>query len=121
MNLPELRVLAEKAKAFRPLHWCSFNEAVWSDDCGACARIAAADSCPECLGARRAVEDIASAIDGAVTEAEEVFKDGPVKAMKWDNSGIIDLARKAASIAGYFGDCAPVAAFEAGVREMCNG
>ena len=109
MTLPKLRELAEKAKAFRPPNNCREHPIV---ACGACA---------VCRGAQRAVEDIASAIDGALTEAEEVFTDGPVRAMKWDHSNIIDLAVCASRVASYFGAPGDVAAFEAGVREMCDG
>ncbi len=100
MTIHELRVLADAAKAWRPPNNCREHPIV---ACGACA---------VCLGAHRAVEDIAKLVDAALFEVEDELS----RSFKLSKAPA--LAGRATRIASYFGSPSPLAAFEAAVMEM---
>ncbi len=132
MTLPKLRELAVKAKAYRPPNNCREHPIV---ACGACA---------VCLGAQRAVEDIASLVDESALELEQTWwcpahgeyvqPDAVTYEERHDpraggcggsvellGTRRIECAEDASRIASYFGPPGDVEAFAAAVREMCNG
>lgn len=109
MTLPKLRELAVKAKAYRPPNNCREHPIV---ACGACA---------VCLGAHRAVEDIELAVSTVLTALPQALAEQEPLSRCHQIEGVLDWCRRATRVASYFGSPGPVAAFEAGVREMCNG
>jgi hypothetical protein len=111
VTLDKLRELAEKAKAWQP--------DVCRDPGGSHSPC---DDKDACLGAQRAVEDInrhvCDAVSYIATLPRDPLRDGDTAATKLSSAEY--EAHCATRIASYFGSPGPVAAFEAGVREMCR-
>lgn len=118
MTIDDLRAKAEAAKAWRPdlptcdPSWSARNNAV-ALACGLCEL---------CLGAERAVEDIAAEIDEAV-ENWEAREDGGSFASDMgaveDACAAIGCADRAARIASYFcSEPNDVSRFRDAVKEM---
>ena len=132
MTLPELRVLAERAKAWRP--WvCCDSEHTGRPICFTVRRKKltteeARESTPppvqhclSCEGGHRAVEDIALEVNQAVDNAAAHLNKTADDSMCNYGPTAVHHALLAKRVASYFGSHAPVAAFEAAVREMCRG
>ena len=125
ISLESLRALAEKAKAFAPKHWCSFNEAAWTGFCGEFSDGSAVPpnrtelpNCDSCAGAKRAVTDISSHIGNALALLDGRGDRGEGRPAP---SRARHMATLAAKIASYFGDVPPeIAEFVRAVREACS-
>ncbi len=115
MTIDDVRAAAEKAKAFRFKASADCGSIdVCEGDSNTCCR----SDCGACLGAQRAVEDIADRIRAAIDELVAVFVDSP-HPMKWDHTGIIAHAEAAARIASYFAsEPNPVSEFRDAVRKF---
>ena len=122
MTLDELKALAEKAKAWRPYHHCDAPRAVGTVpadvktvDCG---------TCDSCLGAQRAVEDIAGEVDESVENCEARDDGGSLASdigAVEDSCAALGCAERAARIASYFcSEPNPVSEFRDAVKEFCR-
>lgn len=106
MTLPELRALAEKAKAWFPVIHCENRYSVSQSSC---------DTCDPCLGAKRAAEDVARLIDCVLVDVSGFIKNRDAD----DRHASIWYSDAAARIESYFGAPGVVAAFAAAKREFC--
>lgn len=106
-TIDDVRSAAEKAKAWRPdrRRFCPKSSSVYMDGWGC--------GCDACLGAKRAVEDIAEHVDDAMRSAKNnyIHRD-----MHWQVVAV-NSADRAARIASYFAsEPNPVSEFRDAVR-----
>ena len=110
MNLDDLRAKAEAAKAWRPCCVCQ--------DGGPEPKSHSPCNCPDlCLGAQRAVEDIAEHVDDAMRS----LKNNAVRPDRPWREAAVRSSERAASIASYFAaEPNPVSIFSDAVKEACK-
>lgn len=116
MTLDELKALAEKAKAwrFKASASCGSIE-VCEGDSDYCGH----GDCGACLGAQRAVDDIAERITNAVSRARLYQRSNAIHAAY--DYALCTSASKAARIASYFcSEPNPVSEFRDAVKEFCR-
>jgi len=119
MTIDDLKALAEKAKAWRPYHWCSYGGFPTSDVCG--NQTTKRDPCSRCGGVQRACEDISETVDFAMTGAHNYDRLTDPEDWKSAISLAVGEARDAARIAGFFGpEDTPVHVFRDAVKEFCS-
>ena len=118
MTSDELKALAEKAKAFDP----NAPFLCTSSPCSSSVMLVLkSDSlCNKCLGAQRAVEDIARRVEWSMMCVGELDNEDRATARPANLRGAVEYAKSAASIESYFGPPGPVAAFAKAVEEFCK-
>lgn len=133
MNLDTLRSKAEAAKAWRPVSACvnavlevgsfrcSEGKDIYDaeDDDGTFCHlpVPVSEWCPACLGAQRAVEDIAEHVDDAMRGAKN---NSVWPERSWRESSF-SSSERAARIASYFcSEPNPVSIFRDEVKEACE-
>ena len=109
MTLDEPRSKAEAAKAWTPLG-CQGD---WMGDPEVATKTVDCNVCDRCLGAQRAVEDIATEVDAALAGCR-----APDPRHRTD---ALHRADRAARIASYFAsEPNPVSEFRDAVKEACK-
>lgn len=109
----DLRAKAEAAKAWTPLG-CQGD---WMGDPEVATKTVDCNVCDRCLGAQRAVEDIAEHVDDAMRNA----KNNSVRPDRPWREAAVRSSDRAARIASYFcSEPNPVSIFRDAVKEACK-
>ncbi len=114
-TIDDVRAAAEKAKAFDLRSKVCHR--VWRYGLSHICALARVEQCDACLGAKRAVEDIADHVDDAMRSAKnnDIHSD-----MHWQVAAV-NSAERAARISSYFAsEPNPVSEFRDAVKEMCK-